>query len=57
MTKTICDRCGKDIFFLPHCIETNIFFKRHEADLCKECYQELLEWLKGDKEDESKQNN
>ena len=49
MTKTICDRCGKEIHLFPIQIQTGIFFKTHVADLCNECHKELLDWLEGDK--------
>lgn len=57
MTKTICDRCGKEIHVFPIQIETGTFFITLKAELCKECHKELLDWLDGAKKDEPRQSN
>ena len=52
MTKTYCDRCGKeitqhqDIVTLTYKLNTS-FRVGVIADICKDCWFEFLKWMKG----------
>ena len=49
MTKIYCDRCGKDItpffYYELQMDDTGPYDNEREFDLCKECANELVEWI------------
>lgn len=57
MTKTICDICGKDMYYdslgLRKTIDTfNFAMSRNGKymDICQDCRDELLKWMESRKE-------
>lgn len=55
MVKYVCDRCGKELDKLYRkCIA---YSDDNSADLCKECIEELLNWMKNKPAEDKRNEN
>ncbi len=48
MTKSICDRCGKDIGLFGYRLEITkgLLYSNKEFDLCNDCRKDLFDFMK-----------
>ena len=57
MKACVCDKCGKVIEQPGPDDVTTVIFHYSEHDLCKDCMDEFLKWLKGEVRQQRTPNN